>query len=37
LERVRGGELAVPETPILVHAAELFEKLDRIRAGGKGF
>jgi len=34
LERVPSGELMVPETPILVHLAELFEKLDRIRAGG---
>jgi Uma2 family endonuclease len=34
LERVPGGELFIPETPILVRIAELFEKLDRIRAGG---
>jgi len=34
LERVAGGELTVPGSPILVRAAELFEKLDRIRARG---
>jgi Uma2 family endonuclease len=34
LERVADGELAVAGTPILVRTAELFEKLDRIRAGG---
>jgi Uma2 family endonuclease len=34
LERISGGELTVPETPILVRIAELFEKVDRIRAGG---
>jgi Uma2 family endonuclease len=32
LELVSDGELAVPDTPILVRTAELFEKLDRIRA-----
>jgi Uma2 family endonuclease len=32
LERVPDGELRVPGTPILVRIAELFEKLDRIRA-----
>lgn len=31
LERVPGGELAVPGTPILVPTAELFDKLDRMR------
>jgi Uma2 family endonuclease len=36
LERVPGGELAVPGTPIHIQIAELFEKLDKIRsAGGK--
>jgi Uma2 family endonuclease len=35
LERVPGGELTVPGTPILVRIADLFEKLDRIRAGGQ--
>jgi Uma2 family endonuclease len=35
LEEVPSGELVVPETPILLRAAELFEKLDRIRATGK--
>jgi len=34
LELVPGGELAVPGTAIRVSIAELFEKLDRIRAGG---
>lgn len=34
LERVPSGELAVADTPILIRVAELFEKLDRIRAGG---
>ena len=34
LERVSGGEFSVPGTPITVRIAELFEKLDRIRAGG---
>jgi len=33
LELVPGGELTVPETPILVRISELFEKLDRIRSG----
>jgi Uma2 family endonuclease len=33
LERVPSGELTVPESPILVRVAELFEKLDRIRSG----
>jgi len=32
LELVPEGELAVPGTPILVRIAELFEKLDRVRA-----
>jgi len=32
LERVPSGELTVPDTPIVVRIAELFEKLDRIRA-----
>jgi len=36
LERVPGGELNVPGTPILVRIAELFERLDGIRAGGGG-
>lgn len=31
LERVPGGELTVPGTPILVRIAELFEELDRMR------
>ncbi|MGH9598582.1 MAG: Uma2 family endonuclease, partial [Terracidiphilus sp.] len=36
LDRVASGELTVPGTPILIRIAELFEKLDRIRArGGK--
>ncbi len=35
LERVANGELSVPGTPILVQVAELFEKLDRIRAASK--
>ena len=35
LERVSSGELAVPGTPILIRIAELFEKLDKIRARGK--
>jgi Uma2 family endonuclease len=35
LERVPGGELAVPGTPILIRVADLFEQLDRIRAGGQ--
>lgn len=34
LERVPSGELSVNDTPILIQIAELFEKLDRIRAGG---
>jgi Uma2 family endonuclease len=34
LEKVSGGELTVPGTPILVRIAELFEKLDTIRAAG---
>ena len=34
LERVPSGELTVPGTPILVRVAELFEKLDQIRARG---
>jgi hypothetical protein len=34
LERVPSGELIVPGTPILVRVAELFEKLDQIRARG---
>ncbi|HUY94749.1 MAG TPA: Uma2 family endonuclease [Terracidiphilus sp.] len=32
LELQASGELAVPETPIKVRIAELFEKLDRVRA-----
>ena len=32
LERVPSGELAVSGTPIVIRIAELFEKLDRIRA-----
>lgn len=32
LERVPTGELAVADTPIVVHIDELFDKLDRIRA-----
>ncbi|MGO9338387.1 MAG: Uma2 family endonuclease [Terracidiphilus sp.] len=35
LERVPDGELAVAGTPILVRTADLFEKLDRIRATGQ--
>lgn len=35
LERVSGGELAVPGTPILIRIADLFERLDRIRATGQ--
>ena len=35
LDLVPGGELTVAETPILVRISELFEKLDRIRAGGR--
>jgi Uma2 family endonuclease len=35
LERVPSGELTVPETPIAVHTAELFSKLDWIRSSGK--
>lgn len=36
LERVPGGDLIVPDTPIVVRIVELFDKLDRIRsAGGK--
>ena len=35
LERVTGGELAVPGTPILIRIGELFEKLDKIRAAGQ--
>jgi Uma2 family endonuclease len=34
LERVPAGELTVPDSPILVRIAALFEKLDRIRAAG---
>lgn len=33
LERIPSGELAVPGTPIFIRIAELFEKLDKIRAG----
>jgi Uma2 family endonuclease len=33
LERVSGGELAVPATPILIRSVNLFEKLDRVRGG----
>lgn len=32
LERVPGGVLTVPGTPIIVRIAEVFEKLDRVRA-----
>jgi Uma2 family endonuclease len=32
LELVPDGELTVPETPILVRIADLFEKMDRMRA-----
>jgi len=32
LERFPGGEPTVPGTPIVAHAAELFDKLDRMRA-----
>ncbi len=34
LELVPSGELSVPGTPIAIRIAELFEKLDRIRATG---
>jgi Uma2 family endonuclease len=34
LERIPSGELAVSGSPILIRVAELFEKLDRIRASG---
>lgn len=34
LERVPSGELSVTGTPVVIRIAELFEKLDRIRAGG---
>jgi Uma2 family endonuclease len=33
LELVRSGELAVPDSAILVRVAELFEKLDQARTG----
>jgi len=33
LERVPSGELIVEGTPIVVRIAELFERLDRVRAG----
>jgi hypothetical protein len=32
LELVPSGELSVPGTPIVIRIAELFKKLDRIRA-----
>jgi Uma2 family endonuclease len=35
LELVPAGELTVPGTPILIRIAELFDKLDRIRATGQ--
>jgi Uma2 family endonuclease len=35
LERAPNGELSVPGTPIVVKVAEIFEKLDRVRAAGK--
>ncbi|HEY1903405.1 MAG TPA: Uma2 family endonuclease [Terracidiphilus sp.] len=35
LERVAEGELTVPGTSILIQIADLFEKLDRIRATGQ--
>ena len=35
LDRIPGGELTVPGTPILIRIADLFEQLDRIRAGGE--
>lgn len=35
LERVPGGELTVPGTPILVRLGDVFEKLDRVRAAGE--
>ena len=35
LERVLNGELTVPGTPILIRIAELFEKLDQVRATGE--
>lgn len=35
LELVPLGQLTVPGTPILVRISELFEKLDRVRAGSK--
>lgn len=34
LERIPDGVLVVPGTLIRIHVAELFEKLDRVRAGG---
>lgn len=34
LERIADGEFLVPETPIVIRTAELFDKLDRIRALG---
>jgi Uma2 family endonuclease len=34
LEQVPSGELTVPGTPIVIRIAELFEKLDRVRATG---
>lgn len=34
LERIPSGELAVPGTPILIRIADLFERLDKIRATG---
>lgn len=34
LERMPSGELTVPGTPITIRIADLFEKLDRIRAAG---
>jgi len=37
LERIQSGELTIEGTPILVNTAELFAKLDRIRArDGRG-
>jgi Uma2 family endonuclease len=35
LERIPGGELIVPGTPIAVRVSEIFEKLDQIRARGQ--
>jgi Uma2 family endonuclease len=35
LERVSGGELGVPGTPILIQISELFDRLDSIRARGQ--